>query len=303
MDKIEWICKPKKGLNNKIKWDCQPKHKITEHFQSGTVTVGMNVVISGNSPKGILYPGSIGTVEKIDGNNILVVDKKNPDLMFWYDLYDLFPPTPLVLKSMAGSQIWLDAMDPLGRGTTPRNGTIITTWKDKSGNNRDAISNGSPIIRSKQIVFNGINQSFKIPYQGAHQDETGFIVLTFADGNARSILMGDAGSNIRQISQHSNQITFCNYNIGCPIAINPIPVAGNQVILEYSINSDETYFYLNGTKISNGAGFNIVNENNLLIGSNPNKDNWFNGRMSEVIIFNRVLNIADRQMVEEIGRA
>jgi hypothetical protein len=51
---------------------------------------------------------------------------------------------------------------PLGNGTTPRNGTIITTWKDKSGNNRDAISNGSPIIRSKQIVFNGINQSFKI---------------------------------------------------------------------------------------------------------------------------------------------
>ena len=214
--------------------------------------------------------------------------------------YFIKPPTknPYDPSQISGLQLWLDGTDPLGNGIPPKNNSVLNTWVDKSENKRNAIGSNSPTFSNNRISFNGTNQFYTVPYSGIHQVETGFIVITFADGNGRTILMGDAGSSIRQICTYSNQIVFCNYNIGCPIAINPMPVAGNQVILEYSIDSNQTNFYLNGTQISNGAGFPIGIENNLLIGTVPNRDSWFNGKISEIIIYNKILSKNERQWVE-----
>lgn len=41
-------------------------------------------------------------------------------------------------NDITGLQLWLDASDPNGNGTTPANASAITTWSDKSGNNRHA---------------------------------------------------------------------------------------------------------------------------------------------------------------------
>lgn len=53
------------------------------------ITVGNNVKISGNNPIGILFPGSLGTVLKVDGDNVLVADSNNLGLMYWYKKSDL----------------------------------------------------------------------------------------------------------------------------------------------------------------------------------------------------------------------
>lgn len=39
-------------------------------------------------------------------------------------------------SSITGLQAWYDGADPLGTGTAPASGTNITSWADKSGNNR-----------------------------------------------------------------------------------------------------------------------------------------------------------------------
>ena len=48
-----------------------------------------------------------------------------------------FVPTHLV---NSGIMLWLDANDPSGTGIQPSNGSVLNTWRDKSGGNRDASS-------------------------------------------------------------------------------------------------------------------------------------------------------------------
>lgn len=62
-----------------------------------------------------------------------------------------------------GLALWLDASDPLFTGTLPTNGTNVTTWKDKSGNGRDAVvnpngvgqANTPAVFESAPSGFNG----------------------------------------------------------------------------------------------------------------------------------------------------
>ncbi|PZR24027.1 MAG: hypothetical protein DI535_22785 [Citrobacter freundii] len=62
---------------------------------------------------------------------------------------------------ISGLQLWLDAADVNNDGSTPADATVLTTWKDKSGNGRDATVlagqsggtfylnqiNGNPVVR------------------------------------------------------------------------------------------------------------------------------------------------------------
>ncbi len=42
---------------------------------------------------------------------------------------------------ISGCQVWLDAADPNGNGTSLANGASVSTWVDKSGNGRNAVGN------------------------------------------------------------------------------------------------------------------------------------------------------------------
>jgi len=45
-------------------------------------------------------------------------------------------------------RLWLDGSDPLGTGVVPAEDTVITSWKDKSGNARHAYAEGSPLLKT-----------------------------------------------------------------------------------------------------------------------------------------------------------
>jgi len=205
---------------------------------------------------------------------------------------------PFDLKSVNGLQIWLDGMDPLNNGSTLADGTVVSKWLDKSGNIRDATSFGSPTISGNQISFNGSSQYFTLSYMGIHNIETGFIVVTLTNGGGTGILMGDAGAYIRQIGTWDNKILFCNFNVGCPVAVPYDPSAKKTVILEYIMDAFSTYLYINGKLLGSGASFGVAPENNIFIGASKNKDSFFTGKISEVIVYNKSLSVIERQKIE-----
>ena len=52
-----------------------------------------------------------------------------------------FKPTDIT-----GCQLWLDGADPAGTGVVPSNGTVLTSWIDKSGNAKNATGVNSPTV-------------------------------------------------------------------------------------------------------------------------------------------------------------
>jgi len=55
----------------------------------------------------------------------------------------LTPPGPFLPTQITGLQLWLDATDVNGNGTSVANGASISTWTDKSGNGRNGTANTS----------------------------------------------------------------------------------------------------------------------------------------------------------------
>lgn len=61
-------------------------------------------------------------------------------------------------RNIAGIQLWLDGLDPLGTGAVLSNGTTVSTWVDKSGNGKNGTASGTPTYLSGGgISFNGTN--------------------------------------------------------------------------------------------------------------------------------------------------
>ena len=58
----------------------------------------------------------------------------------------LFSPAKL-----SGCQLWLDAADPNGNGSSVANATSITTWTDKSGNGRNAVNQTTSAILYRNV--------------------------------------------------------------------------------------------------------------------------------------------------------
>jgi hypothetical protein len=97
---------------------------------------------------------------RIDGKEYLFVDPNNKDNTFWYNASDLMVIPKSTISSISGLQLWLDASDPSANGNPPSDGVNVTTWKDKSGNERNAISTGkTPIVSSSLNGLQGITIS------------------------------------------------------------------------------------------------------------------------------------------------
>jgi len=74
-----------------------------------------------------------------------------------------FDPT-----SIAGLQVWYDAADTAGNGSTVADGTAIATWVDKSGNSRNATAaGGSATLQTdsagRRLTFNGTSNRYNLP--------------------------------------------------------------------------------------------------------------------------------------------
>jgi hypothetical protein len=201
---------------------------------------------------------------------------------------------------LPGIQLWLDGSDPLGTGTAPANGTVISTWADKSGNARNATSVGSPVFNtsSNAIVLNGTSQAFSISYPGVHATETAFTVVKMTTPNSYAFFINNPTSYGRQFYDYLTALTLGQANIGTNATNSNIPTANSNTLLGYTLNSTNSFLYFNGVSGPTGTAFgSLPSESTLYIGYSGSGQ-YLAGTISEMLIYDQVLSTPQRQVVE-----
>ena len=219
----------------------------------------------------------------------------------------LFPAAPYMINLdvkllTPGLQLWLDATDPLANGSLLTNGTPITTWYDKSGNLNNATGLVSPFYANYSIVFNG-DSSLDTTLTARPAYETIFVVFLVAAPLSDSFMM--VGSN----SQAGRGLRIYNNSLGYNVSgvggysntdggiVRAITTLVSGTISGGPDNGVGTTFINGGKYISQSQVFTTYGEGLTRIGGGNGSD-FFNGTISEVLIYNRALSTSERQRVE-----
>jgi len=229
--------------------------------------------------------------------------------------------TTFMLNSIPGLQLWLDANDPSGNGSVPTNGSIITTWVDKSVNGYNATGAGSPpVITNSQNSLPGIR-----------------VANTAADNPARVYYSSPipAGTLInglsvfmvyKSVNSVRSDSLFSRSFVGSSFA-NPVEIQDTFLIVGpngavhytstfYNTNTSMLFLnvnqinstvarYTNGTSISvplRGVGSPPWTASDLgtffYLGTRANLGTAIDAIYYEVLVFNTNLTNSQRQQVE-----
>jgi hypothetical protein len=219
----------------------------------------------------------------------------------------LFPAAPYMINLdvkllTPGLQLWLDATDPLANGTLLKNGTPVPTWYDKSGNLNNATNGVSPFYANNSLVFDG-SSFLDTTLTARPVYETIFVVFLMAAplsgsfnmvgtnsqaGRALSINNNNLGYNVSGISSYSNTIGGI---------VRGVTTLVSGTILGGPDNGIGTTYINGGTYISQSQVFTTYGEGITRIGGG-NGSNFFNGTISEILIYNRALSSSERQKIE-----
>jgi hypothetical protein len=204
-----------------------------------------------------------------------------------------------------GLQLWLDGTDPNATGVAPANGSTLSTWKDKSGNGRDATAVGTPSYSANILnaigapLLTGSTSYFTTP--SFITSPTGipsiFIVMrqtSIITGNSDFFLATDY--RVIDLLGH-------NYNVVLVLAgTTETTLTANSVTLNPTLISVIVtagvggVSYINGTYVatSGSSGGGLASSYVYKIGGGPG----FVGYLYEVIIYDSPLTTSQRQQVE-----
>ena len=236
---------------------------------------------------------TLGGIAADSFNNLYVGDS---NLLRYVNMENTF-----VASTIPGLQIWLDGGDPLATGTAPANGTVISTWNDKSGNGRNATSVGSPAYNSSSgaIVLNGTSQGFSLTYSGIHPTETTFMVVNLTSPSAYQFFINSPVGFAREFYNYNNFLTFGQQGVGTNATNMNALIANSNIILGFSANSTNSFIFFNGMPGPTGTAFaGPPSESTLFIGYHGTSGLYVGGTISEVLIYDQVLSASQRQQVE-----
>jgi hypothetical protein len=209
-------------------------------------------------------------------------------------------------KEIAGIQLWLDAQHAQQVDhSQATNGTNVYYWPDSSGlGNNFEQYNWPPMFISAgpndypTVRFNPALYEAMIKSSGTLSDTafTAFAVvktsgnnnLISGNGTWDGLFIGTGGEN--KLS------TFDGYT-EVKSQVLQIPQATYSLV-EWRRSSNVVYFYQNGVEAGYGATANVSFVFSVL-GFDPMTSEWFNGDISEVILYNKSLSDADRKAVEQ----
>jgi len=202
----------------------------------------------------------------------------------------------------------------------------ITQWRDISPNSQNGniqknvltTSASSAVILSEDgignipaIKFSGSGSlSLSNFFQGNSVEKTIFVVLKPLATSSQTILDSHSSGSTSSISMGSNTVTL---NAGNSVStLTSTNSANFQVNNDYIItayfNQDASKVYINdaenitgGAVLASSIGTNELK--GLTIGSNKSTTNNFNGFISEIIIFDRVIKEVERQeIIKYLGK-
>ena len=198
----------------------------------------------------------------------------------------------------ASLALWLDADDA---ETITLNGSTVSQWDDKSGNDRHASQataanqpnytasglNGKPVL-----TFNGSPDSLN--FQGVHDAQWSLAVVGQASGSNQAFIQFGGTNQFGSLFLEAG--AYRARPVGSISASAPFTPA-EQVIITATYDVATTDIWKNGTIGTQGAMGGVSSNASSVLGSLHNIYN-LNGFMGEVVVSNGVLSTADRQKLE-----
>ena len=221
-------------------------------------------------------------------------------------------PQQFLPTTIAGIQMWMDGADPAGTGVVPSNGSVLSTWTDKSGKSFSATGVNSPTVvtnavNSKSVVsYNGSNYSFSTIAAGVFS--TAMIIffvykvngaVTYTTPVTRGVF-----TNGSPIDQYNNTrfLGGNSYN-GYTSAYSHASATSTSLFTQIIQQSPSTTYneYVNGSTTSSLSvtGFSASDTASYVyIGTRDNKGTTFNGYMCELIVYNQMIGLTAQQKIE-----
>ena len=207
--------------------------------------------------------------------------------------------------------LWLDAADS---NALVLSGSTVTTWRDKSGNARDATSVGSPVLTTgalnglSVVTFNGLNQWMTCPLSlGSTQPLTLFVVArsTTTTGFRAAVSLngvpGARGSSLMLYLSGTGRWWFSGGNG---------PTDGNQTTLllsttRFDINANYwrpsfVQMNINGTAYASSSATptSLVANSTMIIGRAQGGIEYWSGPIAEILVYSNTLTSTQREQVE-----
>jgi len=216
--------------------------------------------------------------------------------------------TRFLPPKLHGLQLWLDAADA---STIISSSGSVSQWNDKSGQGNHATQGtGSAKPTTGTVTQNSTNvidfdggDTLALP-SGLHGipngDFTIFLVMK-QDGvaNERMLSAGIGGSTRLQMEMSSGDVAFhCNATFDKVVA--SIDETNWNIVTCFKKSTTAQSISVNGgTATTDAAGANISGIDGFAIASNQaGTDNFFNGNIAEILIYNRALLTSEITVVE-----
>ena len=215
-------------------------------------------------------------------------------------------------------QLWLDAADVTGTGVNPADGSIVTTWVDKSGAGGNGTKIGDPTLASTglngkpALLLNGTSMGYRGAITNSGTVVTTFAVATLNSGTqqyGRLVSLagatgndtGNALSGIPLFRDNTIPQNIAGYRAGAKKSTTSTPAYDTAFYATSIFDSVNNTVYVNGvagTSVSSSGTFGITKYG---IGRPPNdpidQDYW-KGYVSEVLIYNTAVSATNQQVIE-----
>jgi hypothetical protein len=221
----------------------------------------------------------------------------NVVLYFYVGSTNVFtPPIRWLPTSINNCALWLDASLP--SNFTFSSGLNISTWLDRSGNNVNiSASNTNIKLTTNQVLFNGSNNYFTTSYPANNPNETVFMVVTFNSLSGEQDLVSSSSPGDRKYYLNSDgNISYERTDESFVLTNGGSPEVNTTYIYGFSNNRTNMIFYTNGSVTHQNTGtYTLSGSGSTLIGGSTG---YFNGYISEIIVYTSILTTNQRQLVE-----
>ncbi len=188
----------------------------------------------------------------------------------------------------------------------------ISLWKDLSGNGNDVVQ--STATAKPTFVSNSQNSLPTVQFDGTSDymttvgnvslgTQTTIIAVSYINSAAGYMRLLHANSNAYILFGYNNNVFTSNYGNGTAwnnlTANGGGTVNGTWKIITSVVNGTNDLSYQNGVALAaKGAGKTASNAGLVVGAYTDGTTQWFNGKLAELIVYNRALSAAERISVE-----
>jgi hypothetical protein len=267
-----------------------------------------NWAFTGDIAELIVYPTALSTIQRQQVEGYLAwkwginARLSAPASTMPY-VGDIIPMRGFSPLDIDGLSLWLDAADST---TVDLSGTTVATWRDKSGNGNTATTAAGTLTHSSNsVVFTG-SQAMTTTLSSVMATQTIFAVASADTSSYMDLLGVNAGTTVDnglQVILSNNYRQFVTRMGGTSIATGGTVTQSTRFLygLTY-ISGGNSFIYLNGSQTgSNTTSAAISGTGTVMVGAyrlNNITDEFYNGRINEVLIYNQVLTTSHRQQIE-----